>query len=283
MDYTYAIQTNHLQKSYGKSRGITDLNLEVKRGDFFGFIGPNGAGKSTTIRCLLGLIVPDSGDAAICGMPCGIHKVSPSEQAAVLKKIGYMPSESNYYDKMSVRDIIRFSADLRKMNCSKKSDELIERLQLDTKKKVSELSLGNKKKLNIICAIQHDPELLILDEPTSGLDPLMQQEFFKILREQNEKGTTVFLSSHVLSEIQKNCKNAAIIRDGKIIKSGNVDELGASNVKRIHLVTPEKGVEDFLCKEPVGKLIKELSGREILDLTITEPTLDEVVLHYYSD
>lgn len=282
MDYTYAIQTNHLHKSYGKSRGITDLNLEVKRGDFFGFIGPNGAGKSTTIRCLLGLITPDSGEAFLCGMPCGTNKVKPAEQAAVLRKIGYMPSESNYYDRMSVCDIIRFSADLRGVNCNAKADEFIERLQLDTKKKVSELSLGNKKKVNIICAIQHEPELLILDEPTSGLDPLMQQEFFKILKEQNEKGATVFLSSHVLSEIQKYCRNAAIIKEGEIIRVGNVEELGASNVKRIHLTTKD-GVEDYLYKDSVDKLIKSLSSREVLDLTITEPTLDEVVLHYYSE
>lgn len=270
----YAIKTENLTKNYGKSRGIVNLNLSVEQGDFFGFIGPNGAGKSTTIRCLLGLISPDSGNAFLEGVPCGKNRVE------ILKRIGYMPSESCFYDRIRVKDMIRFSADLRGKDCEKKAEELVERLQLDVKKRVNELSLGNRKKLSIICAVQHEPELFILDEPTSGLDPLMQQEFFTILKEQNEKGATVFLSSHVLGEIQKYCKHAAIIKEGSIIRIGEVEELAKSSVKRVKVVTDE-GTKEYLYEEDMDSLIKQLSTQKILDITIQEPTLDEVVLHYY--
>lgn len=274
MEKEYAIQTKKLTKSYGKTRGIIDLDLQVEKGDFFGFIGPNGAGKSTTIRCLLGLIAPDAGEAYLEGQACGKSRVE------ILDKIGYMPSESCFYDRMRVKDLIRFSADLRGKDCRAKAEELVERMQLDVKKRVNELSLGNRKKLSIVCAIQHEPLLYILDEPTSGLDPLMQQEFFRILQEENQKGATIFLSSHILGEIQKYCRHAAIIKEGQIIRAGAVEELVKSNVKRVHLLT-EEGTEEFLYTESMNELLKQLATRKILDLTITEPTLDEVVLHYY--
>ena len=188
-----AIKTEKLTKYYGKSRGIIDLNLTVDEGEFFGFIGPNGAGKSTTIRTLLGLIKKSSGSGRILGMD--IEK----EKEKILSCVGYLPSEAMLYRGMRVRDILKLSADLRKTDCRGEAVRLCERLELDTSKKVEELSFGNRKKVGIVCALQHEPQLLILDEPTSGLDPLMQREFFAILRERNKKGTTVFLSSHVLS------------------------------------------------------------------------------------
>lgn len=272
----YAIETKHLEKNYGKHRGIIDINLQVEEGDFFGFIGPNGAGKSTTIRSLLGLITPTDGEAWILGEQCGRSKV------AILEKIGYMPSESCFYDRIRVKDIIKLSADLRKKDCTEQAKELCERLQLDVKKRVDELSLGNRKKVSIVCALQHEPQLYILDEPTSGLDPLMQQEFFAILKERNEKGATVFLSSHVLSEIQKYCKNAAIVKDGRIIRKSSVEELSKSNAKKVH-ITSTNGTAIFLYRGEMQELIAQLSKREILDLTITEPSLDEVVMHYYEE
>lgn len=220
------IKTTKLTKYYGKSRGIDNLDLIVKKGEFFGFIGPNGAGKSTTIRTLLGLIVPTSGTAQIFDLD--IIK----DKETILQKIGYMPSEALFYPNMKVKDVLKLSANLRKKDCTVEANSLCKRLQLDVSRKVDELSFGNRKKVAIVCALQHKPDLLVLDEPTSGLDPLMQKEFFDILQERNKAGTTIFLSSHVLSEIQRNCTRAAIIRDGKIIACNSVDALSKTNAKR---------------------------------------------------
>ena len=205
------IKTARLTKYYGKARGILDLDLSVEQGEFFGFIGPNGAGKSTTIRTLLGLIAPTSGSAKIFG------KDITKEKESILRNIGYLPSEAVFYQGMRVKDVLKLSADLRKKDCTQEARRLCDRLQLDMSQKVDELSFGNRKKVAIVCALQHRPELLVLDEPTGGLDPLMQKEFFDILRERNRDGATVLLSSHILSEIQRNCTRAAIIRDGRIL------------------------------------------------------------------
>ena len=211
-----AIETEKLTKTYGSSRGITELKLTVSSGDFFGFIGPNGAGKSTTIRTMLGLISPTSGSAKVLGLDI------VSQKNEILSRVGYLPSEINFTSGMKVSDVIKYSADLRHKNCKDISDVLCERLGIDTGKKVDDLSLGNRKKVGIVCAVQHEPELLILDEPTSGLDPLMQREFFDILTEQNKNGSTIFFSSHILSEVQNHCRSAAFIRDGRIIVSDKV-------------------------------------------------------------
>ena len=284
-----AIKTNGLTKYYGKSRGITDLNLTVQTGEFFGFIGPNGAGKSTTIRTLLGMITPTAGNAAVFGLDI------KRDRNAILQKVGYLPAEAIFYPKMKVRDVLKLSADLRKTNCTKETAVLCERLQLDLSRKVEELSFGNRKKVAIVCALQHNPELLVLDEPTGGLDPLMQKEFFDILRERHHSGTTVFLSSHVLSEIQRNCMRAAIIRDGRIIACDHVDALSKTNAKRITVYGDVKldalqGVRDqtitdggirFLYNGEMDALLHVLSSCHVKDLSVTEPDLDEIFLHYY--
>lgn len=284
-----AIKTTNLTKSYGKARGIVDLNLTIKKGEFFGFIGPNGAGKSTTIRTLLGLIQKNSGEAEILGMD--IQKENPK----ILSKIGYLPSEASFYAGMRVRDVIKLSADLRKQNCHDEAKILCERFQLDPSHKVDELSFGNKKKVAIVCALQHKPELLILDEPTSGLDPLMQREFFKTLHERNAEGTTIFLSSHILSEIQRNCNRAAIIREGRIIACDSVEALSKTKAKRISLhgtidlhyldnvrdlQTTEDGM-NFLYSGNITSLLKVLAEGQIYDLAIAEPDLEEIFMHYY--
>ena len=190
-----ALKTISLTKYYGKSRGILDMNLTVEQGDFFGFIGPNGAGKSTTIRTLLGLIAPTSGSAQLLGMDILCQK------EAILSHVGYMPSEASFYRNMRVKEIIKLSADLRHRDCSAEAKKLCERLELDVNKKIRELSLGNRKKVSIVCALQHMPDLCILDEPTSGLDPLMQREFYAILEERNQKGATIFVSFRRFSGI----------------------------------------------------------------------------------
>ena len=214
-----AIFAENLTKFYGKARGIDGLNLEVAPGEFFGFIGPNGAGKSTTIRTLLGLISPTAGKGRVFGMDIVKNK------KAILERVGYLPSDTAFYSGMKVRDMLKLSADLHRKNCDAAAAELCDRLQLDRERKVEDLSFGNRKKVGIVCALQHNPELLVLDEPTGGLDPLMQHEFFSILQERNQEGVTVFLSSHVLSEIQRYCSKAAIIREGKIIACDSVDRL----------------------------------------------------------
>ena len=283
------IKTEKLTKYYGETVGIIDLDLAVSEGDFFGFIGPNGAGISTTIRTLLGLISPTSGNATVFG------KDVTKEKEYILHNIGYLPSEALFYGGMKVKDVLKLSADLRKKDCTAESKLLCERLQLDISKKIDDLSFGNRKKVAIVCALQHQPKLLILDEPTGGLDPLMQKEFFDILRERNRDGATVFLSSHILSEIQRNCTRAAIIRDGKIIACDSVDALAKTNAKRINIhgkidlehlsgIRDRKDTKDsvsFLYNGDINSLLHTLSLGNISDLTITEPDLDEVFLHYY--
>lgn len=286
-----AIEMNGLTKFYGRSRGILDLNLAVSEGEFFGFIGPNGAGKSTTIRTLLGLIKGSNGTASIFG------KDIVKEKNSILAQVGYMPSEAVFYPGMRVKEVIKLSAGLRKVNCEQEADRLCQRLGLDVSKKVDELSFGNRKKVSIVCALQHNPRLCILDEPTSGLDPLMQREFFSILKERNAKGVTIFLSSHVLSEIQRNCTRAAIIREGKLIACDSVEALSRTSAKRVHvqgkvslselydvrdIQQSENGIS-FLYSGDVNILLQVLAEQEIADLTISEPDLEEIFLHYYLD
>lgn len=285
----HVIETKKLTKYYGKARGIIDLDLRVEQGEFFGFIGPNGAGKSTTIRTLLGLIAPTSGSAMLFG------KDITTEKEAILQHIGYLPSEALFYQGMKVKDILKLSADLRKRDCTAEAALLCELLQLDISRKAEELSFGNRKKVAIVCALQHKPELLVLDEPTGGLDPLMQKEFFEILQERNQQGAAILLSSHVLSEIQRNCTRAAIIRDGRIIACDSVDALSRTNAKRITVhgdvdLDSLSGVRDkkaseasvsFLYSGDMNSLLRTLSSGQVYDLTVTEPDLEEVFLHYY--
>lgn len=286
-----AIKTNNLTKYYGKSRGIINLNLSVQEGEFFGFIGPNGAGKSTTIRTLLGLIQATKGSASIFDMDI------EQDRQNILNSVGYLPSEAVFYPRMRVKDVLKLSADLRKSDCRAEAQSLCQRLQLDIAKKVDELSFGNRKKVAIVCALQHNPRMLILDEPTSGLDPLMQREFFQILRERNQAGTTIFLSSHILSEIQRNCTRAAIIREGHIIACDHVESLTQTSAKRVSIhgaidLSKLSGIRDvkkeanhisFLYSGDINTLVRTLAENQIEDLSLAEPDLEEIFLHYYKD
>lgn len=284
------IETHNLTKYYGKSRGIIDVTLAVEEGDFFGFIGPNGAGKSTTIRTLLGLISPTGGKAEIFGLDAQRNKV------AILSDVGYLPGEAAFYSGMRVKDILNLSAKLHKKDCQREADILCQRMQLDTQKKVETLSLGNRKKVGIVCALQHRPNLYVLDEPTSGLDPLMQREFYMILQELNEEGATIFLSSHVLSEVQRYCKHAGVIREGKLLVTDRVESLGHTGTKRVSLrgitqLPRLDGVKDvkhtgdtwsFLLGGKPAELLGALSKLPIEDVSIFEPDLEEVFMHYYT-
>ena len=284
-----AIKTEKLTKYYGKARGIIDLDLAVEEGECFGFIGPNGAGKSTTIRTLLGLISPTSGSGQIFGMDI------VRQNREILRRVGYLPSEAVFYPGMRVRELLKLSADLRGMDCSAEAARLCERLELDPNRKAEELSFGNRKKAAIVCALQSDPALLILDEPTGGLDPLMQREFFEILKERSRRGVTIFLSSHVLSEIQRNCSRAAVIREGRIIACGSVEELARTNAKRVSVtglvdLRGLAGVRDlqtgersasFLYNGDLNDLLLKLYVGQVQDLSISDPDLEEIFRHYY--
>ena len=287
-----AIALRQLTKYYGRARGVEDLSLTVEEGEIFGFIGPNGAGKSTTIRVLTGMIRPTSGSARVLGMD------TVSQMPQILAQVGYLPAESAFYPGMRVRDVLALSAGLRGRDCRSQAAQLCERLELDPTRRTEELSFGNRKKVSIVCALQHQPRLLILDEPTSGLDPLMQREFFSILRERNAQGTTVFLSSHILSEVQRNCRRAAVIRKGKLIACDSVQNLAqTAGARRVALrgkadLSQLDGVRDlhsdpsgcsFLFAGSINALIDRLAGGDLEDLTVTEPDLEEIFLHYYEE
>lgn len=284
------LAAHQLTKFYGKARGISEVNLSVEEGNICGFIGPNGAGKSTTIRILLGLITASGGRVEIFG------RNVERDKREILKDVGYLPSETMFYSGMRVRDVLRFSANLRKRDCAKEASMLCERLKLDPSRKVEELSLGNRKKVGIVCAMQHRPRLYILDEPTSGLDPLMQREFYALLNERNKLGATVFLSSHVLSEVQRYCTHIAVIREGKLLAAGPVEKLGHTGAKQVTLqgvteVPKLEGIRNvrregdalrFLYSGKPGDLLSALSRLPVTDISIGEPDLEEIFLHDYA-
>jgi ABC-2 type transport system ATP-binding protein len=289
------LEINHLCKFYGRSRGIDDLNLSVAAGDIFGFIGPNGSGKSTTIRILLNLIFPTSGSARIFGLDV----VRDSKK--IRSRTGYVPSDASIYDRMKVMDFLKYVTSFYRVdNIQERIDRLLEVFDLDPGRKIAELSMGNKKKVSIIQAMIHRPELLIFDEPTSGLDPLIQSRFFDLLHEENRQGTTIFFSSHTLSEVQSFCKTVAIIKEGKIVAVEEIATLRKKQLKKIQIHFSESrnirdlGIEGigqaesdrgrklvFMFSGNINDLIGKLASQQIENLSIEEPSLEEIFLHYY--
>jgi len=292
---TPVIDITNLTKSYGKARGIDDINLEISEGEIFGFIGPNGAGKSTTIRILMNMIFPTGGSARIMGMDV-------IKQTKEIKKyVGYIPSDANAYHTMDVREFLTYCIDFYKSGDGRnRITELAEMFELDPERKLTDLSLGNRKKVSIIQSLLHSPRLLILDEPTTGLDPLMQSVFFELLKSENRKGMTIFYSSHVLGEVQMLCKRVAIIKEGKIIQTEDIENLRKKQLKKIsvdfevdsaHENLSIHGVEElikgpgnkvsFMYSGDINDLVAFLSHRRVSNLMIEEPSLDEIFLHYY--
>lgn len=289
------IETQNLTKYYGKSKGIENVNLEVKEGEIFGFIGPNGAGKSTTIRTLMGLIFPTKGHAKIFGMDC--VKDGPK----IRRDIGYLPSEVFYYDKMKVRDLLKYTAGFYEKDCTLRMQELAEIMELDLNKRIEDLSYGNKKKVGIVQGLLHSPKLIVLDEPTSGLDPLMQKKFFDIIENENRNGSTVFFSSHILAEVQTLCSRVAIIKDGGIIKIDDIKTLRGDNYKKITLKGNQLLKENFMVngvtnlnhstngdntlkfffKGDINEMLSIIGTHNMSDVLIEEPTLEEIFMHYY--
>ena len=284
-----AVSLEGLVKRYGKHRGIEGLDLKVKEGEWFGYIGPNGAGKSTTIRTMLGLIKATEGKSTVLGMD------SWKDREKIMEKVGYLPSEAIFYPEMTVSETLDYALSLHGCKDRRRQKELSERLELDTGRKIGELSYGNRKKVGIVCALEHNPSLLILDEPTGGLDPLMQREFFSMLEEEHRKGVTIFMSSHILSEIESHAETAAAIREGRIIVSGKVEEISRTNARKVSLrgkadistltgvkeVVEDKNGMSFLYSGEASALLEALYKGSVKDFTVTEPDLEEVFLHYY--
>ena len=285
-----AIEMRGLTKTYGRNRGINEITMTVEEGDIFGYLGPNGAGKSTSIRCLLGMIHASSGEAYVLGRQVG------REQREILRSVGYVPAECFLYPAMRVDEIIGYAAKMRGMDCSKEAGRLCDRLEVDRKKRVRELSLGNRKKVSIVCALQHRPELVIMDEPTSGLDPLMQEVFFELVTERNKEGATCFLSSHVLQEVRRYCRHVGILKEGQLVKTDTVENLIGARLRRVRLsgaskVPSVEGMgavsregEDvvFSFQGEMQTLLGALQGLGIKDMLITEPSLEEAFMHYFS-
>lgn len=290
------IEINGLKKYYGKQRGVEEVSLSVTQGEIFGFIGPNGAGKSTTIRTMLSLIHPTAGEISLFGMD--IRK----NTTKIAQRIGYLPSEVAYYDGMTVKELLDYSSSFYKKDCSGRIRELASVLELDLHKKIEDLSYGNRKKVGIVQGLLHDPDLIILDEPTGGLDPLIQQKFFALLQEENEKGKTIFFSSHILSEVQRLCHRVAIIKEGRILKVSTMKSLREENYKKFTLATSEParglfenlpGVKDlvetgkdgnelkFMYQGNLKEILPLLGQTELQNLLIEEPSLEEIFLHYY--
>ncbi|HYE82364.1 MAG TPA: ABC transporter ATP-binding protein [Clostridia bacterium] len=286
------IELQKLTKYYGKHRGIKNITFDIKEGEIFGFIGPNGAGKSTTIRTLLNFIYPSGGKAFIFG------KDVVKDSLAIRRDIGYLPSEVYYYDDMRVSDLLRYSQAFYKKENSRKMKELADRLDLNLNKKIEDLSFGNKKKVGIIQAMLHEPKLLILDEPTGGLDPLIRNAFFELLKEENDRGATIFFSSHILSEVESMCSRVAIIKEGELIKVETIENLIREQFKKVTITFSSQKGKTFkieggkkpewsgntlqlLYRGEMKNMLQKLNEAEVKDLLIEEPSLDEVFMHYY--
>ena len=291
---TLVIRTEQLTKYYGRRRGVVDLDLKVERGEVFGFLGPNGAGKTTTIRLLLDLIRPTRGSAEVLGIPTDVDPV------AIHARTGYLPGEFSLYDRFSGGETIEYFANLRGGVDRAYQRALVERLDLDPSRHYREYSKGNKQKVALVIAFQHRPELLILDEPTSGLDPLVQQEFLALLAEARADERTVFLSSHVIGEVERTCDRVGIIRDGRLVQVERVEALRDLSVHRIELrfsgpapagafaaipgvsqIAAEDDVLHLRVAGPIAPVVKAAAAFDLLDFVSREPSLEDVFLAQY--
>jgi ABC-2 type transport system ATP-binding protein len=291
---TAIIQAEKLTKFYGQHRGIVEVDLEVQEGEAFGFLGPNGAGKTTMIRTLLDHIRPTSGRARIFGID------TTEDPVAIHRRIGYLPGEFVLYDKLTGGQTLEYFANLRGGVDKDYQAGLIQRLDVDPTRKFREYSKGNKQKIGLIIALQHRPELLLLDEPTSGLDPLIQQEFYGVIREAKAEGRTVFLSSHILSEVEKTCDRVAIIRDGRLVRVDRTAALRDLAHHTVELVFTDHvpvaafsalpGVSDVVAEDHILRMrvsgsitpvVRAAAQYDLADFVSREPSLEETFLAEY--
>ena len=285
------LEVKNLTKYYGKALGVKEISFTLNKGEVFGFIGPNGAGKSTTIRSIMNLINKTSGEVYFKGKKLEKNNIYQKQE------IGYLPSEIHLYDDMTVKEILDYHESFYNINTHNKRCELVKRLKVDEKKKIEELSLGNMKKVGIILALMHSPKLLILDEATSGLDPVMQEEFYKLIKEEKEKGTTIFYSTHILNEVSKICDRVGIIRNGHLLKIETMEDLKEKELtfvtivsneiekieKELNMIPIEKAKDMIKIKNTleINKLIKILGKHKIEKLFIEQATIEDIFLHYY--
>ena len=293
---TAVIQTERLTKAYGEHRGITELDLEVAQGEIFGFLGPNGAGKTTTMRVLLDLIRPTSGRALVFGID------TTADPVAIHRRVGYLPGEFDLYDRLTGGQTIEYFANLRGGVERAYVDALIERLELDPSRRFKEYSRGNKQKVGLVLALQHRPDLLILDEPTTGLDPLVQQAFFGIVREARAEGRSVFLSSHIIDEVDRTCDRVAIIREGRVVQVDRIEAIRQLAFHHVELtfdapvapalfeglpgvseVEAEGDMVKMRVNGPIGAVIAAAAGQGIVDVVSREPNLEDVFLAQYGE
>ena len=291
-----AISASGLTKSYGRHRGIVDLDLAVQPGEVFGYLGPNGAGKTTTIRLLLDYIRPTRGSVSVLGL------ASHEQSVEIRRRVGYLPGELRLYSSLSGREQIAYFANLRGGVASARVDELARRLDCDLSREIRTLSSGNRQKLGLIQAFMSDPELLILDEPTNGLDPLVQQTFYDLVREVRAAGRTIFLSSHVLPEVERVCDRVGIVREGRLVAVERIADLRAREIRKLEIefgapVTRDafagvEGIRDVAIENDtlrctiVGSMdpvLKAANHYEIRALSSVEPSLEEVFLAYYGE
>ena len=285
------LEIKNLTKYYGNIVGVKNLSLSLNVGEIFGFIGPNGAGKSTTIRSIMNLINKTNGTILING------KEFAKDDVFLKEMIGYLPSEIHLYEDLTVKEMLDYHELFYKKKIHKRRIELVKRLKLDETKKIEELSLGNLKKLGIVLAFMHEPKLLILDEPTSGLDPIMQQNFYELLKEEKEKGTTIFYSTHILNEVSKLCDRVGIIKEGQLLKVETIEEIRNKNLTfvtiespeiekiinrlKLNVISKENNTIKFKNELTSNLLIKELANFQIERILIEEATLEDIFLHYY--
>ncbi|MEO8437644.1 MAG: ABC transporter ATP-binding protein [Chloroflexota bacterium] len=293
---TAVIRTERLTKAYGEHRGITELDLEVAEGEIFGFLGPNGAGKTTTMRVLLDLIRPTSGRAEVFGIGTTVDPV------AIHRRVGYLPGEFDLYDRLTGAQTIAYFGNLRGGVDRSYVADLIERLDLDTSRRFKEYSRGNKQKVGLIVALQHKPDLLILDEPTAGLDPLVQQTFFALVREAREEGRSIFLSSHIIDEVDRTCDRVAIIREGRLVQVDRIEEIRRLAFHHVELtftapvstvaftglpgvsdVEAEGNIVKMRVNGPIGAVISAAAAHGIVDVVSREPNLEDVFLAQYGE
>jgi ABC-2 type transport system ATP-binding protein len=281
------IETENLTKYYGKIKGVEDLSFSIEKGEIFGFLGPNGAGKTTTIRTLLGFLKPTGGKAFIFG------KDIEKEIEEIKEMTGYIPGELNLYGDLTAKDFLDYFGKLRKNFDEKKLKELLEIFEVPLDRKIKGYSRGMKQKLGIIQAFMHNPELVMMDEPTSGLDPLLQKKFYDFLREEKKEGKTMFISSHILTEVEKISDRVGVIKEGNLIALENIEALKSKKGKVVKVKTKEKikikgikteeenGWTKFVVTKNVDDIIKKLAAYTIKDIEIGELSLEEIFMHYY--
>lgn len=285
------LEVKNLTKYYGDVLAVKDLSFSLNEGEVFGFIGPNGAGKSTTIRAIMNLINKNEGTVLVVG------KEFRKDDKTIKEQIGYLPSEIHLYDDFTVKEMLDYHESFYQKDFHKRRVELVKRLKLDERKRIEDLSLGNLKKLGIVLALMHEPRLLILDEPTSGLDPFMQENFFDLLKEEKQKGTTILYSTHILSEISKICDRVGMIKNGHLLKVETMKEIHQKNFNFVTIESREVDKVISLLKEEVikkegnlvkikntlsaNRLIKLLGSCQLEKILIEEATLEEVFFHDY--